>query len=94
MAQPKHILLTKSIDLNHKVLMLVKTYCVYKYRVHFESPGLKTVLRKLRSLNFLGKTTNIMHSLVASVILNMDGLKRQINSKSDFKLSLPLGDES
>ena len=26
--------------------MLVKTYCVYKYRVHFESPGLKTVLRK------------------------------------------------
>ena len=35
-----------------------------------------------------------MHSLVASVILNMDGLKGQISSKSDFKLSLPLGDES
>ena len=28
--------------------MLVKTYCVYKYRVHFESLGLKTVLRKFK----------------------------------------------
>ena len=29
-----------------------------------------------------------MHSLVASVILNMDGVKGQISSKSDFKLSV------
>ena len=28
--------------------MLLKTYCVYKYRVHFESLGLKTVLTKFK----------------------------------------------
>ena len=56
-----HILLTKSIDLNHKVLMSPNTYCVYKYRVHFESPGLKLFQVLLRSLNIL---VNIMHSLV------------------------------
>ena len=62
--------------------MLVKTYCVYKYRVHFESLGLKTVLRKFKvfELPWKDNKINIMHSLVivASVILNVDGLKGQL----------------
>ena len=75
--------------------MLVKTYCVYKYRVHFESPVLKTVLRKFKVFKLSRKDNRYYAlTLVASVILNMDGLKGQISSKSDFKLSLSLGDES
>ena len=58
--------------------MLVKAYCVYKYRVHFEPPGLQTVLRKFKVFELPWKDNKYLHSLVASVILNMDGLKGQL----------------
>ena len=38
--------------------MLVKTSCVYKYWVHFESPGLKTVLRKFKVFELPWKDNN------------------------------------